>query len=162
MKNLKLISMGNYSFPKEGKDMIDLDKIENLTILYNLKEDKFGVKRTQYDLTSKERPYPILHVINPFDEDEMKETWDTLNPLTDKSGWMKPTTLGWQLQMPDLYERHRKIYQFINAIQVIYDADWFIDGRCNNSRCDGYDFDIVENYIENEIEVYEKLKEIFM
>jgi hypothetical protein len=94
--------------------------------------------------------------------DEQKEfrcnyVIDVYDPVTFEKICTQNTTDGKWRELPSMDSRV-KFFKFRDAI---YDADWFVDARCCNEHCDGYDTEIGEMYMENELEVFKVMLKVF-
>jgi len=89
-------------------------------------------------------------------------TWKVVvnrfNPYTYEESW---TEFYEDANMWSPLSDDHMMSKFVKFFDILYDADLEIDASCTNSRCDGYDTEIGEWYVNNRSELFKEVWELF-
>jgi len=123
--------------------------MESNIAVYRAEDGEYGVVRVRYSPVPygvKDRKFKTYQAINSFDGEAMKEDWSTY--YTDLENWTPLRT-------------DNPITIFVKLFNILYDGDLYVNARCTNSRCDGYETEFDEWYFEDERDVFRKIIEVF-
>ena len=81
------------------------------------------------------------------------------NPVTYKEDWKAfyADLEDWKVLSDD-----HMLSKFVRLFNILYDADLYVDARCTNSRCDGYETEFDEWYFEDQPELFREIWSLFI